>query len=85
MAIWFHDAGRRSGAFYDHSQYIPQAWAERKSKERREDKGKIKHRVNKVLCDGNTQHFVWASVLLNNTWKKNYYNKKKCDKWTTDP
>lgn len=32
-AIWFHDAGHRSGAFYDHSQYIPQVCAERRQKQ----------------------------------------------------
>lgn len=36
MAIWFHDAARRSDAFYDHSQYIPQAWAEREEEDKRQ-------------------------------------------------
>lgn len=34
-AIWFHYAGHRSDAFYDRSQYIPQAWAEREREEKR--------------------------------------------------
>ena len=36
MAIWFHDAARRSDAFYDRSQYIPQAWAEREEEDKRQ-------------------------------------------------
>lgn len=40
-AIWYHYAGRRSGAFYDRSQYIPQVWEEREQ----ETKNRHRHDI----------------------------------------
>lgn len=34
MAIWFHYAEHISGAFYDHSPYIPRVWAQRGDNEK---------------------------------------------------
>lgn len=45
-AIWFHYAGRRSGAFYGRSRYIPQGWAGRESARRQ--KTDVESKVNKA-------------------------------------
>lgn len=40
-AIWFHYGGRRSGAFYGRSRYIPQVWAGREREETKDRRSKV--------------------------------------------